>query len=767
MNTVNYPKLFTPACNTRAVEYINEWIENTILWMQGVTGDFKTIDEWHLSNNEWVEKIPDIESKLKYIETLQIAEDSTISLSELGAIKSLFDFDEGGNILRANINPGEYLQGNASSGEELTTVEELCLGELLAIIDPQGNIRQFKSFSGISSDYLSGNGTWQPIPTIENPTLYESITRENLIGLKTGGDLVPGTWYRITNYETIVMSENTSSVNLKVDILILASDNSTLNENVYFIPQEQNDYLNASKVQVWKGKYCIYNDILRFDFLNAYDPYIVTYDGCSYIRYSDVDTTDVYGNQLYAWKQIDDVFKCKEALEKNQQPTYINENIIYTKSLEVYPEHEQNTSYNDGYNPSTGSTGYSDNNLIVDLDGNSYDKKIKSVYPVSKGVIYYLEDEYGNSAPYDFKSIMFTWYKDNGDNGDIDVQGYTFSEFKNDSYYASEEASVKNKMKVYRNTIQEVYTEFTDYNGQSYKRHSLNKLCFNTPCISNFYGTNVSNMYILGESLFNYCYGQAKNNKFRKSVNYNILHLNCESNYFELPLNSNVLKSNFKYNSFKIPKHDSPQKVNDKDVLPECSNNVFGQNFIRNTSTMPVIKNNTIYANVTQNQFNATVSADSNNAYNLPDTLYFEDSKNLVDCVIHNNFQGNTVQGINKVIIGQDCQSNLLYNLTNGNLGNSIKQCQLKNTIGLVLQGNNNSVLITGADNKNVTVEYGVSYVTAKNTLIDANISRGVKGRSNKPLEINGTGKDPKQVTNYIAKVNEVYVELPQDAYYS
>ena len=103
----------------------------------------------------------------------------------------------------------------------------------------------------------------------------------------------------------------------------------------------------------------------------------------------------------------------------------------------------------------------------------------------------------------------------------------------------------------------------------------------------------------------------------------------------------------------------------------------------------------------------------------------------------------------------------------NGNLGNNITQCQLKNTVGLILQGNNDGVLITGADNKNVTVEYGVSYVTAKSTLVDANISRGVEGRSGKPLEINGTGKDPKQVTNYIAKVNEVYVELPQDAYYS
>jgi hypothetical protein len=62
----------------------------------------------------------------------------------------------------------------------------------------------------------------------------------------------------------------------------------------------------------------------------------------------------------------------------------------------------------------------------------------------------------------------------------------------------------------------------------------------------------------------------------------------------------------------------------------------------------------------------------------------------------------------------------------------------------LVLHGNNQGVYIKGVDNKNVTVDYGVSYIIAEDTLVDANISRGVKGTSTKFLKINGTGKDPK-----------------------
>jgi hypothetical protein len=131
-------------------------------------------------------------------------------------------------------------------------------------------------------------------------------------------------------------------------------------------------------------------------------------------------------------------------------------------------------------------------------------------------------------------------------------------------------------MLVYRNTIQEIYTEFLGYNNQLYKRHSLNKLCFNAPCINNFYGTDTSDMYILGESQFNYFYGQTVENKFKNSVNYNIFYLNFKNNYFELPLNSNTFKSNFIKNSFKIAEHDYKQEIKHKNISPECTNNIFG-----------------------------------------------------------------------------------------------------------------------------------------------------------------------------------------------
>lgn len=769
MNTINYPTLSTPACGTRAVEYLNEWADQASLWLQKHEQALTDLEYWKSLNSISIAEIPGILTKLDNIEKLQIDDENTISLSELGAIKSLFEFDNEGNVIRGNINPGEYVKYNSpsedSEGEDYAVVvNNLTSNESLAIVDHNSNIRKFSTFTGNINEYLSGDGTWQKVPVLET-TYMVSINRSDLISLRDTQGLIPGTWYRITDYSTIVMSQNTSSVNTKIDILMLAVANNLLNENVFFIRncEDNTDYLDAAKVQAWKGKYCIDNDVHRFDFINAYFPYITTNDGASYVRY-DGDTTDNEGNKLYAWRGITNVFDFKNALEAQQLLPY-NEDIIYTTTEDVYAERYNDTSYSEGFYGSPYNDDYNDiTSLIVDLDGNSYGKQIQSVYPVSKGVIYYLEDEFGNSAPYDFKSIIFTWYKPNGD---VKVQGYTFSEFFNeDDYTISIEASVRNSAKVLRNTIKEVYTDFVDSDGQYYKRHSLNKLCFNAACVGNFYGNDVTDIYILGESYFNYWFGQSKGNYFHNSVRRNTFNLNCNNNYFALPLIDNEFRSNFQNNKFNLAEHSYKQKQNGVTVESECSNNVFGQYFKDNTSSMPVIKNNIIGTNVTNNKFVATVDVYKDNYSTHPNSLYFEDSKNLVNCVIQNNFSNNVVKGVNKATIGENCTFNQFTNLTNIVVGNNIYRSTINNVSGLSMLGNNGYIKILGANNKNVSIDQGVSYIKCDDVLVDAHISKGIEGTAADPILIPGTTANPKLVTNYITKVNEVYVEMKnKDAY--
>jgi hypothetical protein len=91
---------------------------------------------------------------------------------------------------------------------------------------------------------------------------------------------------------------------------MLALSSTTLSENVYFLKNtnDTTDYLNASNVSVWKGKYCIDNDVKRFDFINGFETYIETYDGAAYVRYSD---WDIESSNLYAWRAITSVFDMK------------------------------------------------------------------------------------------------------------------------------------------------------------------------------------------------------------------------------------------------------------------------------------------------------------------------------------------------------------------------------------------------------------------------------------------------------------------------
>jgi hypothetical protein len=80
--------------------------------------EINTLQTWKSGNEKNVEKIPGIAERLNNIDDLLIDEDNTISLAKLGTITNLFDFNEEGNVVRANINPGEYICVNTASEEE-------------------------------------------------------------------------------------------------------------------------------------------------------------------------------------------------------------------------------------------------------------------------------------------------------------------------------------------------------------------------------------------------------------------------------------------------------------------------------------------------------------------------------------------------------------------------------------------------------------------------------------------------------------------------
>ena len=63
--------------------------------------------------------------------------------------------------------------------------------------------------------------------------LAVSITYAALKALRDGGNLVPGTWYRITDYVCTTTQDNTQSAEHAFDVIVRADDASHLNENAF------------------------------------------------------------------------------------------------------------------------------------------------------------------------------------------------------------------------------------------------------------------------------------------------------------------------------------------------------------------------------------------------------------------------------------------------------------------------------------------------------------------------------------------------------
>ena len=93
---------------------------------------------------------------------------------------------------------------------------------------------------------------------------YVLITWAELKAIKDAGELVPGTQYRITDYEFTTVTTNTSSAGHVFDIIVIADDESHLNEKARACLHDGDTYFASSNLAAWQLWYCIDNDTNRF-----------------------------------------------------------------------------------------------------------------------------------------------------------------------------------------------------------------------------------------------------------------------------------------------------------------------------------------------------------------------------------------------------------------------------------------------------------------------------------------------------------------------
>ena len=97
----------------------------------------------------------------------------------------------------------------------------------------------------------------------------QKVTWSELKALRDAKKLVAGKTYRITDFVTTSVQAETRSAGHAFDLLVVADDEGTLNENARAILHNGDTYFKDCKLNAWELKYCLDNDTNRFAWADA------------------------------------------------------------------------------------------------------------------------------------------------------------------------------------------------------------------------------------------------------------------------------------------------------------------------------------------------------------------------------------------------------------------------------------------------------------------------------------------------------------------
>ena len=122
------------------------------------------------------------------------------------------------------------------------------------------------------------------------------ITYAELKQLRDNSALSPGTWYRITDYETTVYNNaNARSAKHPFDILVLATDVNQLSEDAKAVrsARDTEGYFAHANLTAWKLKYSLDNDSAKFAWASdGGEKWTVTLPEIGLIELTPVSTND-------------------------------------------------------------------------------------------------------------------------------------------------------------------------------------------------------------------------------------------------------------------------------------------------------------------------------------------------------------------------------------------------------------------------------------------------------------------------------------------
>ena len=272
---------------------------------------------------------------------------------------------------------------------------------------------------------------WNSAKRYTNEHTYVYVTYDELCRLQEGGGLTAGTKYRIYDYSTTTSCVYTTVAGQDFDIIVTALNNRTLDENAraiysysYSSTDNNTDFEYSAHYnniyayclpESWEIKYCLKNDKERFSWADDIEHQRISFklskDGWSDIlgMGNDIDSTIVNRHC-----KIDEEFQ--SGIIDDQEAILIDS--ISGSRLYIYKKDAEEI-FNNSIE-SLISRGFMARFILIAPSGNCYHREFglqyiidgpKTTYCNGKGVIYYMKDEWGNEAPYDFKNIMFKRWK--------------------------------------------------------------------------------------------------------------------------------------------------------------------------------------------------------------------------------------------------------------------------------------------------------------------------------------------------------------------
>ena len=389
-----------------------------------------------------------------------------------------------------------------------------------------------------------------------------TTTYTSLKTLRDNGNLIAGKFYRITDYTTTTVQEDTQSAGNVFDIIVRADSDSTLNENAYAIQHEGDTYFSGQNLGSWKLKYSLDNDTDCFAWADSTNGKGVIY----YMR-------DEYGNECgYDFKNIQMKFYKITAVE-DISTYFVN---TYTGSKQI----EGSDLVPSGCTISTTDTEWRYTfDLVIDsihydyslnkwkrVTGNNhklcYDNKINALYDgyaisfANRGKQYINIISFRNTAD-DLTSVSYNCYGnkfgDRNYNNSFGKNCYN-NNFGNSCYSNS----------------------FSDHYYNSKFGNDCYNNSFGNACDSNSFGNSCHDNSFDNSSFSNSFGEDCHHNSFGEDCTYNSFGNHCYRNSFGEDCCYNSFGNNCNYNSF-VGYSDSNSFGND------CAGNSFGESFYSNS----------------------------------------------------------------------------------------------------------------------------------------------------------------------------------------